>query len=50
MTRPALLLDLDGTLIDSRPGIVASIRAALVDLGHTPDPAEDFTWMIGPPM
>ena len=50
MTRPALLLDLDGTLIDSRPGIVASIRAALADLGHAPDPAEDFTWMIGPPM
>ncbi len=50
MTRPALLLDLDGTLIDSRPGIVASIRAALQDLGHAPDPAEDFTWMIGPPM
>lgn len=50
MTRPAVLLDLDGTLIDSRPGIVAAIRAALRDLGHAPDPAEDFTWMIGPPM
>jgi phosphoglycolate phosphatase len=50
MSRPALLLDLDGTLIDSRPGIVASIQAALADLGHAPDPAEDFTWMIGPPM
>lgn len=50
MTRPALLLDLDGTLIDSRPGIAAAIRAALRDLGHAPDPDEDFTWMIGPPM
>lgn len=50
MTRPALLLDLDGTLIDSRPGIVASLHAAMRDLGHTPDPAEDLTWMIGPPM
>ena len=50
MTRPALLLDLDGTLIDSRPGIVASIHAALGDLGHHPDPAEDLTWIIGPPM
>ena len=50
MTRPALLLDLDGTLIDSRPGIAAAIHAALRDLGHAPDPAEDFTWMIGPPM
>ena len=50
MTRPALLLDLDGTLIDSRPGIIASIHAALRDLGHTPNPAEDLTWVIGPPM
>lgn len=50
MSRPAVLLDLDGTLIDSRSGIVASIRAALRDLGHAPDPDEDFTWMIGPPM
>lgn len=50
MTRPALLLDLDGTLIDSRPGIVASLHAAVRDLGHAPDPAEDLTWMIGPPM
>ena len=50
MTRPAVLLDLDGTLIDSRPGIIASIHAALRDLGHAPDPAEDLTWVIGPPM
>ena len=50
MTRPAVLLDLDGTLIDSRPGIIASIHAALRDMGHAPDPAEDLTWVIGPPM
>ena len=28
MTRPSLLRDLDGTLFDARPGIVASIHAA----------------------
>lgn len=50
MTRPALLLDLDGTIIDSRPGITASLRAALRDLGHRPDPEQDLTWIIGPPM
>ena len=50
MTRPALLLDLDGTIIDSRPAIVASLRAALRDLGHAPDPGQDLTWIIGPPM
>jgi phosphoglycolate phosphatase len=49
MTR-ALLLDLDGTLIDSRPGIVASIFATLREFGHQPDPATDFTWAIGPPL
>jgi phosphoglycolate phosphatase len=45
-----VLLDLDGTLTDSRPGIVASYHAALRDLGHTPDPALDLTFVIGPPM
>lgn len=45
-----LLIDLDGTLIDSRPGIAASLEAALRALGHTPDPAFDVTPMIGPPL
>lgn len=46
----AILLDLDGTLIDSRPGIAASCEAALRSLGHTPDPSFDVTPLIGPPM
>jgi phosphoglycolate phosphatase len=46
----AVLLDLDGTLTDSRPGIVASYHAALRDLGHEPDPAIDLTFVIGPPV
>jgi phosphoglycolate phosphatase len=46
----AILLDLDGTLIDSRPGIAASCQAALRALGHTPDPSFDVTPLIGPPM
>ncbi len=46
----AVLLDLDGTLIDSRPGIAASCAAALRALGHTPDPSFDVTPLIGPPM
>jgi len=48
--KPALLLDLDGTLIDSRPGIVASIFSTLREFGHAPDPAIDLTWAIGPPL
>jgi phosphoglycolate phosphatase len=46
----AILLDLDGTLIDSRPGIAASCEAALRALGYTPDPAFDVTPLIGPPL
>jgi phosphoglycolate phosphatase len=45
-----VLLDLDGTLIDSRPGIAASCEAALRALGHAPDPSFDVTPLIGPPL
>ena len=46
----SVLLDLDGTLIDSRPGIVASCFAALRAQGHHPDEALDITPFIGPPL
>ena len=45
-----VLLDLDGTLIDSQPGIVASCLAALRALGHQPDDNLDLTGIIGPPL
>jgi phosphoglycolate phosphatase len=44
----SVLLDLDGTLVDSRPGIVASCSAALRGLGH--DPGEALDIAIGPPL
>lgn len=47
---PTLLLDLDGTLTDSKPGILASYTAAVQALGHTPDPAIDLTPFVGPPI
>jgi phosphoglycolate phosphatase len=47
---PCLLLDLDGTLVDSQPGILASCRAALRSLGHEPGPSMDLASVIGPPM
>jgi len=51
MSRPsAILLDLDGTLIDSEPGILSSCRAALRALGHDSDPAMDVASIIGPPI
>jgi phosphoglycolate phosphatase len=46
----AVLLDLDGTLSDSRPGIVACFRHTLAELGHDPDAAGDLTWAVGPPI
>jgi phosphoglycolate phosphatase len=50
MNSRAVLFDLDGTLVDSRPGILASLHAALRELGHSPDPSIDLTWAIGPPL
>ena len=50
MSPKVALLDLDGTLIDSRPGIVASMVWTLHQLGHVLEPGEDLDWMIGPPM
>lgn len=47
---PLVLLDLDGTLTDSAPGIVASAQAAYADLAlPTPDAATLRTF-VGPPI
>jgi phosphoglycolate phosphatase len=46
----AVLLDLDGTLADSRPGIEACFRHMLLELGHDPAVAGDLTWAVGPPI
>jgi phosphoglycolate phosphatase len=46
----SVLLDLDGTLIDSNPGILASSLAALRALGHEPDETLDIKRIIGPPL
>lgn len=46
-----VFLDLDGTLIDPKEGITASIRFALQELGMADIPTQDeLTWCIGPPM
>jgi phosphoglycolate phosphatase len=47
---PSVLLDLDGTLIDSQPGILASCIATLRALGHEPGEALDIKRFIGPPL
>jgi phosphoglycolate phosphatase len=46
----SVLLDLDGTLVDSQPGIFASCLAALRALGHDPGEALDIKRAIGPPL
>ena len=45
-----VLLDLDGTLSDSKPGIAASFRYPVGQMGHDPDAAGDRTWAVGPPI
>lgn len=44
-----LFFDLDGTLVDSRPGILASMRHALVILGREIPSDEALSRFIGPP-
>ncbi|MGK9168692.1 HAD hydrolase-like protein [Inquilinus limosus] len=46
----SVFLDLDGTLIDSQPGILMSCRAALRALGHVSEPSLDLSAIIGPPI
>ena len=50
MTAPTALFDLDGTLVESGPGIIAAVRGAMASLGHALDAAEDFSWVVGPPL
>jgi phosphoglycolate phosphatase len=49
-TDAALFLDLDGTLCDSKPGIVRCIRHAMEGMGQPLDPGRDLDWCLGPPL
>ena len=46
----ALLLDMDGTLIDSSGGIVACAKEAMEELGIPIPPEDTFHRFIGPPL
>jgi len=50
MTDAVALFDLDGTLVESGPGIAAAVRRAMAALGHMLDPEEDLSWVVGPPL
>jgi len=49
MSSMHLFFDLDGTLTDSRPGILASLRHALAEMGIEAPPDEALLRFIGPP-
>ncbi len=46
----SILFDLDGTLTQSAPGILASIRHALTSVGSPAPDAEQLKAFIGPPI
>jgi phosphoglycolate phosphatase len=45
-----IFLDLDGTLVDPRQGITQSVRYALERMTLVAPPADELTWVIGPPL
>jgi phosphoglycolate phosphatase len=50
LARRLVLFDLDGTLVDSTPGIWASVRAAAAALGLPEPTPEQLRGMVGPPL
>lgn len=50
LTYQAVLLDLDGTLVDSAPGIVSTIAFTLKELGHPVPPMKELLRWVGPPL
>lgn len=50
MTQPAALFDLDGTLVESGPGIIANMRHAMHSIGRPLPEGLDLNWVIGPPL
>lgn len=46
----AVLFDLDGTITDSAPGVIASMLAALDTLGVPAPPQESLRAVVGPPL
>lgn len=50
LTYPTVLIDLDGTLVDSAPGIVSSIAFTLKEMGKEVPPMKDLLRWVGPPL
>lgn len=47
MTSPLVIFDLDGTLIDTAPDLMASLNHVLALNGLSPVAYEDMTWLVG---
>jgi phosphoglycolate phosphatase len=45
-----VLIDLDGTLVDPKAGIIGSLQHALRGLALPVPPVDELTWVIGPPL
>lgn len=45
-----ILIDLDGTLVDPKPGIIGSVQYALRELGHHVPDMDALHHVIGPPL
>lgn len=45
-----ILFDLDGTLIDSKPGVISSVKKAAKELGFSLPPEEELDSFMGPPL
>ena len=46
----SVLFDLDGTLTDSKEGIIKSVEYALIQLGETTEGRLDQHIIVGPPL
>lgn len=50
MRYPYVFFDLDGTLLESAPGVKGGIAYALRALGRPAPPAEELDFVLGPPL
>jgi phosphoglycolate phosphatase len=47
--RPVILFDLDGTVLDSAPGIVGALQQAMIEVGREPADEPTLRRDLGPP-
>jgi phosphoglycolate phosphatase len=50
LTYPTILLDLDGTMVDSAPGVVSTLAKTLEQMGEPVPEMEELLRWVGPPL